>query len=157
MLARPSKQFRPPPFMSQLSLLKTFSNETKRKKKNLVQEYELGVEAAEKRLAGIWKIFGLETEEEKKAKLFMTTFAYLFHLLLFCSLSPIGRERLGGIKKTKGTHFSRFFLKMLIYTLSIDTESCTSSLKVHKHEIFFGTIFAETESIWSQGPVTRDF
>jgi hypothetical protein len=30
-------------------------------------------------------------------------------------------------------------------------------LKVHKHEIFFLTFFAETESLWSQGPVTRDF
>ena len=30
-------------------------------------------------------------------------------------------------------------------------------LKVHKHEIFFVTFFAETETIWSQGPVTRDF
>jgi hypothetical protein len=29
-------------------------------------------------------------------------------------------------------------------------------LKVHKHESFF-TFFAETESLWSQGPVTRDF
>ena len=27
-------------------------------------------------------------------------------------------------------------------------------LKVHKHEIFFVTFFAETESLWSQGPVT---
>ncbi len=30
-------------------------------------------------------------------------------------------------------------------------------LKVHKHEIYFLTFFAETESLWSQGPVTRDF
>jgi hypothetical protein len=30
-------------------------------------------------------------------------------------------------------------------------------LKVHKHEIFFKTFFAETETLWSQGPVTRDF
>ncbi len=30
-------------------------------------------------------------------------------------------------------------------------------LKVHKQEIFFNTFFAETETIWSQGPVTRDF
>jgi hypothetical protein len=30
-------------------------------------------------------------------------------------------------------------------------------LKVHKHEIFLNTFFAETESLWSQGPVTRDF
>ncbi len=31
-----------------------------------------------------------------------------------------------------------------------------SRLKVHKHE-FFLTFFAETETLWSQGPVTRDF
>jgi hypothetical protein len=30
-------------------------------------------------------------------------------------------------------------------------------LKVHKHEKFFLTFFAETETLWSQGPVTRDF
>jgi hypothetical protein len=30
-------------------------------------------------------------------------------------------------------------------------------LKVHKHEIFVFIFFAETETIWSQGPVTRDF
>ncbi len=32
---------------------------------------------------------------------------------------------------------------------------CT--LKVHKHEFFFFTFFAETETILSHGPVTRDF
>ncbi len=33
-----------------------------------------------------------------------------------------------------------------------------SDLKVHKHEhFFFFTFFAETETLWSQGPVTRDF
>jgi hypothetical protein len=35
--------------------------------------------------------------------------------------------------------------------------SLINSLKVHKHEIFFLTFFAETETLWSQGPVTRDF
>jgi hypothetical protein len=30
-------------------------------------------------------------------------------------------------------------------------------LKVHKHEIFCVTFFAETETLWSQGPVTQDF
>ena len=30
-------------------------------------------------------------------------------------------------------------------------------LKVHKHEIFLKTFFAETETLWSQGPVTQDF
>jgi hypothetical protein len=31
-----------------------------------------------------------------------------------------------------------------------------AGLKVHKHEIFF-LLFAETETLWSQGTVTRDF
>jgi hypothetical protein len=30
-------------------------------------------------------------------------------------------------------------------------------LKVHKHEIFVVDFFAETETIWCQGPVTQDF
>jgi hypothetical protein len=30
-------------------------------------------------------------------------------------------------------------------------------LKVHKHEILYFDFFAETETLWSQGPVTRDF
>jgi hypothetical protein len=32
-----------------------------------------------------------------------------------------------------------------------------ASVKVDKHEIFVLTFFAETETTWSQGPVTRDF
>ncbi len=31
------------------------------------------------------------------------------------------------------------------------------TLKVQKHESFFLTFFAETETLWSQGPVTQDF
>jgi hypothetical protein len=31
------------------------------------------------------------------------------------------------------------------------------SLKVHKHENIFLTFFAETGTLWSQGPVTQDF
>jgi hypothetical protein len=38
-----------------------------------------------------------------------------------------------------------------------DKGSGSNALQVHKHEIFFFTFFAETETIWSQGPVTRDF
>ncbi len=30
-------------------------------------------------------------------------------------------------------------------------------LKVHKHENFFLNFFAETETLWSQGPVSWDF
>jgi hypothetical protein len=39
----------------------------------------------------------------------------------------------------------------------INTATNTRYLKEHKHEIFFLTFFAETETVWSQGPVTRDF
>ncbi len=44
-----------------------------------------------------------------------------------------------------------------------DITGCTMNLcklyplKVHKHEIFLWTIFAETEFLWLQGPVTQDF
>jgi hypothetical protein len=31
------------------------------------------------------------------------------------------------------------------------------SCQAHKHDIFFSSFFAETESLWFQGPVTRDF
>jgi hypothetical protein len=34
---------------------------------------------------------------------------------------------------------------------------CYKLLKVHKHEIFYFIFFAETEALWSQGPITRDF
>jgi hypothetical protein len=44
------------------------------------------------------------------------------------------------------------FFKVLSIMNDMDT-----FVKVHKHEIFFFTFFAETETIWSQGPVTRDF
>ncbi len=45
----------------------------------------------------------------------------------------------------------------LLATPLFQLPSRTALLKVHKHEIFLNTIFAETETIWSQGPVTRDF
>jgi hypothetical protein len=46
-----------------------------------------------------------------------------------------------------------------VFSFSVDSGDASSlnTLKVHKHEIFFLTFFAETESLWSQGPVTRDF
>ncbi len=51
--------------------------------------------------------------------------------------------------------------KVNIYTVNLQFSSDISgrklTLKVHKHEIFFLTFFAETQTIWSQGPVTRDF
>jgi len=37
------------------------------------------------------------------------------------------------------------------------SQKILKTLKVHKHENFFFTFFAETETLWSQGPVTRDF
>ncbi len=33
----------------------------------------------------------------------------------------------------------------------------TKCLKVHKHETFLKKLFTETETLWSQEPVTRDF
>ena len=39
----------------------------------------------------------------------------------------------------------------------ISTVHCKNRLKVHEHEIFCLTFFAETQTLWSQGPVTRDF
>jgi hypothetical protein len=47
-------------------------------------------------------------------------------------------------------HFYSRYHFLAVYALRVD-------LKVHKHEIFFSTFFAETETIWSQGPATRDF
>ncbi len=41
---------------------------------------------------------------------------------------------------------------------NIRTVYCDGNkLKVHKHEIFFFNFFAETETLWSQGPVIRAF
>jgi hypothetical protein len=45
---------------------------------------------------------------------------------------------------------------MLAELIPLNLNRFLNSLKVHKHE-FFLTFFAETETIWSQGPVTRDF
>jgi hypothetical protein len=45
----------------------------------------------------------------------------------------------------------------LIPTGEFQTQRGSLNLKVHKHEIFVLSFFAETESLWSQGPVTRDF
>ncbi len=44
----------------------------------------------------------------------------------------------------------------IFFTKFLRTFSYLYDLKVHKHDIFF-TFFAETETFWSQGPVTRDF
>jgi hypothetical protein len=52
-------------------------------------------------------------------------------------------------------HLRQVFTCLRGHGLVIKTVKCV--LKVHKHEIFFLTVFAETEIIWSQGPVTRDF
>jgi hypothetical protein len=55
----------------------------------------------------------------------------------------------------------KFFTYTLEYYVSPDIDPFVQfknrcSLKVHKHEILF-EFFAETETLWSQGPVTRDF
>jgi hypothetical protein len=47
-----------------------------------------------------------------------------------------------------------------IYEYLLEIVECKFArhgLKVYKHKIFLKTFFAETEIIWSQGPVTRDF
>jgi hypothetical protein len=90
--------------MSQLGLLKTFSNETKRKNNFfLVQESELGIEAAEKKacwdLANIW--FG--NRRRKSSQIVYDDICLLVPLVTILFAQPIGAERLGGIKKTKGT------------------------------------------------------
>jgi hypothetical protein len=54
-------------------------------------------------------------------------------------------------KTLKADNFSINYLLVKYFTFNLYL------LKVHKHEIFFVTFFAETETIWSQGPVTRDF
>ncbi len=48
---------------------------------------------------------------------------------------------------------------MVIFCLKHSVVDPDKRLKVHKHEIFWYTFFAETETLWSQlqGPVTRDF
>jgi hypothetical protein len=45
---------------------------------------------------------------------------------------------------------------LLSYTALSWATLYSTDLKVHKHDIFL-TFFAETENIWSQVPVTRDF
>jgi hypothetical protein len=46
---------------------------------------------------------------------------------------------------------------MLVNYVPIGIGPSGPGLKVHKHEIFVLTFFAETETLWSQGPVTREF
>ena len=58
--------------------------------------------------------------------------------------------------KTLKKYF-RFLIRNSSSMGQVPTEQGNTVLKVHKHEIFFLTFFAETETIWSQGPVTRDF
>jgi hypothetical protein len=78
-----------------------------------------------------------------------------FHLISFSAAKFfrwIGRkvlpERVGDTNKFTNLGFCRGEDLMSFFK---------GRLKVHKHEKFFLTFFAETESLWSQGPVTRDF
>jgi hypothetical protein len=41
--------------------------------------------------------------------------------------------------------------------MNLNTDPDPKVLKVHKHEILFETFFAETETLWSQGPLTQVF
>jgi hypothetical protein len=69
------------------------------------------------------------------------------------SLEPTVRDEISFLLGDK-----KVFLNWFERTLPPHATHCLASgLKVHKHETFFLTFFAETESIWSQGPVTRDF
>jgi hypothetical protein len=56
------------------------------------------------------------------------------------------------VMKKRGNNF--WYTPLLTYVAHLYRRSTT--LKV-QHEIFFLTFFAETETLWSQGPVTRDF
>ncbi len=80
-----------------------------------IQEYELGIEAAEKKacwdLANIW--FG--NRRRKSSQIVYDDICLLVQLVTILFAQPIGTERLGGIKKAKGTHYSRFSLEMLIF------------------------------------------
>ncbi len=64
--------------------------------------------------------------------------------------------------KTRSTFYCAVFVSTVcesatcILIASAKPSSSGRALKVHKHDIFF-YFFAETESLWSQGPVTRDF
>jgi hypothetical protein len=50
-----------------------------------------------------------------------------------------------------------FLQNELKKTIGILVGNLSFLLKVHRHEIFLNTFFAETESLWFQEPVTRDF
>jgi hypothetical protein len=65
----------------------------------------------------------------------------------------------GNINRWENFTLLHFNINVILIILQIILQFCTilGNLKVHKHEIFFLTFFAETESLWSQGPVTRDF
>ncbi len=70
--------------------------------------------------------------------------------LACCSLQIWNREP----KNQTFQHPMRAHKYLTVFELH---EKAGAFLKVHKHEIFLNTFIAETETIWSQGPVTRDF
>ncbi len=68
--------------------------------------------------------------------------------------SPIPSSHvLVSLLNTAGTNKAAF----LRYSKTDTQIDIVYSLKVHKHEFFFLNFSAETETLWSQGPVTQDF
>jgi hypothetical protein len=66
------------------------------------------------------------------------------------------------LKNQRFTKFSIIWRKMPLLNGPVKYQEYLTfiqytDLKVNKHEIFFKHFFTGTESLWSQGPVTRDF
>jgi hypothetical protein len=81
------------------------------------------------------------------------------------SLYLPSRTKLQNTLQLRGQILSPYFISTNMYVLRGSnhilnshpiTNALWASLKVHKHDIFL-KFFAEAESLWSQGPVTRDF
>ncbi len=81
-------------------------------------------------------------------------FILLFISIFFCTKSEGGE---GGRERLKIETLLGPEMAMSEASCHLDPKKSCAILKVHKHEIFFLTFFAETETLWSQGPVTRDF
>ncbi len=81
---------------------------------------------------------------------------------------PLGSFRLFWKFANISTNFRKNLKRPYWYTQRLGGNWCmkktrsrksrgTVSLKVHKHDIFLNTYFAETKSLWFQGPLTQDF
>ncbi len=78
----------------------------------------------------------------------------MFHNFLFykCSLNKVSQMKPFMTPLKKDLNDCCFFEKDTFIVVCLRL-----ALKVHKHDIFYVTFFAETETLWSKGPVTRDF